>query len=154
MCGSAKKLRKKTIRRQHQECSEGTSSVAIELLIINCKICFINLFIFNCLTLNINLFNFNLFDVKFLFSENHIFRKSKRIADYRRASLVSDFKFTQENDGLLSSRHKQIFEVPHPVQEYIKMRIPAKGYQTNTVRTFWGYVECLRFEVPRFRPFW
>ena len=55
--------------------SEGTSSVAFEVLIINCQIYFINLFIFNCLTLNIKLFIFKLFDVKFLFSENHVFRK-------------------------------------------------------------------------------
>ena len=55
--------------------SEGTSSVAFEVLIINCQIYFINLFIFNCLTLNIKLFIFQLFDVKFLFSKNHLFRK-------------------------------------------------------------------------------
>ena len=89
--------------------SEGTSSVAFEVLIINCQIYFINSFIFNCLTLNIKLFIFKLFDVKFLFSENHVFRKQKRTAclwSYGRASLVSDFKLTRENDGLLSSRHK------------------------------------------------
>ena len=62
--------------------SEGTSSVAFEVPIINCKILFINSFIFNCLTLNIKLFIFKLFDVKFLFSENHVFRKQKRTAVY------------------------------------------------------------------------
>ena len=62
--------------------SEGTSSVAFEVLIINCQIYFINSFIFNCLTLNIKLFIFKLFDVKFLFSENHVFRKQKRTAVY------------------------------------------------------------------------
>ena len=62
--------------------SEGTSSVAFEILIINCQIYFINLFILNCLTLNIKLFIFKLFDVKFLFSENHVFRKQKRTAVY------------------------------------------------------------------------
>ena len=55
---------------------------------------------------------------------------------YGRASLVSDFKLTWENDDLLSSRHKIFFEVPHPVQEYTKMRIPDKRYRTNTVCTF------------------
>ena len=59
--------------------SEGT---AFEVLIINCQICFINLFIFNCLILNIKLFIFKLFDVKFLFSENHVFLKQKRTAVY------------------------------------------------------------------------
>ena len=60
--------------------SEGTSSGAFEVLIIICQIYFINLFIFNCLKLNIKLFIFKLFDVKFLFSENHVFRKQKRTA--------------------------------------------------------------------------
>ena len=67
-----------------QECSEDTSSVAFEVLIINFQIYFINLFIFNCLTLNIKLFIFKLFEVKFLFSENHVFRKQKRTAAYGR----------------------------------------------------------------------
>ena len=92
-----------------QGCSECSSSVAFEVLIINCQIYFINSFILNCLTLNIKLFIFKLFDVKFLFSENHVFRKQKRTAclwSYGRASLVSDFKLTRENDDLLSSRHK------------------------------------------------
>ena len=62
--------------------SEGISSVAFELLIINCQIYFINSFIFNCLTLNIKLFIFKFFDVKFLFSENHVFHKQKRMAIY------------------------------------------------------------------------
>ena len=118
--------------------SEGTSSAEFEVLIINCKIVFINLFIFSCLTLNINLFISNLFDAKCLFSKNHIFCKQKRMAVYGRESLASDFKLTWENDDLLSSRHKQIFEVPHPVQEYTKMRIPDKRYRTNMVCTFWG----------------
>ena len=65
-----------------QGCSECSSSVAFEVLIINCQIYFINSFIFNCLTLNIKLFIFKLFDVKFLFSENHVFRKQKRTAVY------------------------------------------------------------------------
>ena len=60
--------------------SEGTSSVAFEVLIINCQIYFLNSFMVNCLTLNIKLFIFKLFDVKFLFSENHVFRKQKRTA--------------------------------------------------------------------------
>ena len=50
--------------------SEGTSSLAFEVLIINCQIYFINLFIFNCLTLNIKLFIFKFLDVKFLFFPN------------------------------------------------------------------------------------
>ena len=116
--------------------SEGASSVAFEVQIINCQIYFIYLFIFNCLTLNINFFIFNLFDVKFLFSENNVFCKQKRMAVYGHTSLFSDLKLTRENDDQLSSRHIWIFEVPHPVQEYTKMQLPGKRYQTNTVRSF------------------
>ena len=43
----------------NQGCSESTSSVAFEVLIIKSEIDFINLFIFNCLTSNVNLFIFN-----------------------------------------------------------------------------------------------
>ena len=56
---------------------------------------------------------------------------------YGHASLVSDFKLTRENDDLLSLRHKYIFELLHPVQDYTKMLIPDKRYQTNIVCTFW-----------------
>ena len=65
-----------------QGSSEATSSAAFEVLIINCQIYFINSFIFNCLILNIKFFIFKLFDVKCLFSENHVFRKQKRTAVY------------------------------------------------------------------------
>ena len=74
---------KKTLWDHGQGLSEGTSSVAFEVLIINCEIYFINSFIFNCLILNIKLFVFKFFDVKSLtFSENHVFRKQKRTAVY------------------------------------------------------------------------
>ena len=79
-----------------------------------------------------------LFDIKFLFSARKIFCKKKRTAVYARTTLVSYFKLAQENEDLLSSRHSYIFEIPHSVNEYIKLRIPKKKYQTNTVRTFWG----------------
>ena len=62
--------------------SEGTSSVAFEVLIINCQIYYINSLIFNCLTLNIKLFIFKLSDVKFLFSENYVIRRQERTAVY------------------------------------------------------------------------
>ena len=58
--------------------NESTSSATFEILIIICQIHFVNLFIFNCLTLSIKLFIFKLFDIKFLFSENHVFRNQKR----------------------------------------------------------------------------
>ena len=84
--------------------SEGTSSEALEVLIVNCQIYFINLLIFDRLTLNIKLLIFKLFDVKFFFSENHVFRKQKRTTVHGPASTVSDFKLIRENDDLLSSR--------------------------------------------------
>ena len=72
----------KFVQQRINRRGKGTSSVAFEVLIINCKIYFINLFIFNCLTLNTKLLIFKLFDVKLLFSENHAFRKQKRTAVY------------------------------------------------------------------------
>ena len=57
--------------------SEGTSSVAFEVLIIKSEINFINLFIFNCLTSNVNFFNFNCLASNFCFPKN-IFFASRR----------------------------------------------------------------------------
>ena len=73
----------------HQGCSEGTSSVAFEALLINGQIDLINFLIFNCLTLNINLLIFNCLTSNFCFRKN-----------------ISDFKLTWENDDLLSSSYK------------------------------------------------
>ena len=137
--------------------SEGASSVAFEVLIIKSEIDFINLFIFNCLTSNINLFifncltsNINLFNfdclTSNLFSEEHIFRKQNRTVVYGRASLVSGFQLTRGNDDLLSSRHKQISAVPHPMHQHTKMRTSNKRYRTNTRLKF--------FEGPRALSFW
>ena len=72
------------------EHSEGTSSVAFEVLTINSEIDFINLFIFdclrsninlfifNCLTSNINLFNFNCLTSNVCFSENTSFANRRK----------------------------------------------------------------------------
>ena len=68
---------------------------------------------------------------------SNIFHKQKRMVVYGRTSLLLDFKLTRENDDLFSSRYKNFFEVPHPVQEYTKMQIPDKKYLTNTAGTFW-----------------
>ena len=115
-----------------------TSSVAFEVLIMNCETDFINLFIFNYLALNINLFIFNCLTSNFYFLKKNVFRKKERTAVYERAFVVLDFKLIRENDDLLSSRHKHIFEVPHCVHEYTKMQIPKERYLTNMARTFWG----------------
>ena len=65
--------------------SESTSSVAFEVLIINCHIEFINLLIFNCLTSNINLFIFNYLTSNFSFPKNISFasRKEQLFVDAR-----------------------------------------------------------------------
>ena len=51
-------------------------------------------------------YQYYLFDVKFLFSEKHIFRKQKRTAAYGREFLVLGIKVTRENEDVLSSTHK------------------------------------------------
>ena len=100
-----------------REGKEGTSSVAYEILIMNCKNDFINMFIFNYLASNINLFIFssltldiNLFIFNFLMSRfcipKNIFRKQKRTAVCGRSSIFAEFKLIPENDDLLPSRHK------------------------------------------------
>ena len=98
--------------------SEGTSSLAFEVLIVKSEIDFINLFIFNCLTSNINLFifncltsnislfNFNCLSSIFCFPKNIFFRKQKRTDVHGRASLFSGVQLNLENYDLLSSRHK------------------------------------------------
>ena len=55
-----------------QRRSEGTSSVAFEVVIMNRQIDFINLFIFNCLTLNINLLIFNCLTSKFCSQKTYL----------------------------------------------------------------------------------
>ena len=56
-----------------QGCREGTSSVAFQVLIMNCKKDFINLFIFNYLPSNKNLFILNCLTSNFCFPKNIYF---------------------------------------------------------------------------------
>ena len=84
-------------------------------------------------TSNINLFSFNCLTSIFCFPKN-IFFASRREPMFMDAR--SGFQLKQENDDLLSSRHKYIFEVPHPLHEHTKMQIPGKRYRTNTARIF------------------
>ena len=83
--------------------NEGTSSVAFEVLnqLPNIFNKFVHLQLFNIK----HKFVHKLVLRQILFSEKHILRKQKRTAVYGRASLVSDFKLTRENDDLLYSRH-------------------------------------------------
>ena len=105
---------------------------------MNCETDFINLFIFKYLVLNINLFIFNCLTSNFCFPKNMYFARRERLFMDARASVVSYFKLTRENDDLLSSRRKYIFEVPHSVHEYTKMQIPGKRYLSNTACTIRG----------------
>ena len=81
-----------------QGCSEGNSSVAFEVLVINCEIDFINLFIFNCLTSNINLFIFNC-----LTSDINLFNFN---------CLTSSFCFLKNIS--FASRRERLFMDPRP----------------------------------------
>ena len=116
--------------------SRGVARVAFEVLIIKSEIDFINLFIFNCLTSNINLFNFSSFSSNFCFPKN-IFFASRRERMFMDVPLFySGFQLNRENNDLLSSRHKQTFEVPHHVHKHTKLKIPVKRYRTNTAQFF------------------
>ena len=103
-----------------QGCSECSSSVAFEVLIINCQIYFINSFIFNCLTLNIKLFIFKLFDVKFLFSENHVFRKQKRTAVYGAMDVRPQFR-------ILNSLGKMMTCYLRDINKFLRYRTLCKS---------------------------
>ena len=89
-----KLLRKKTLSKEvlqrtrlssRQWRSEGISSVAFKVLIINCQIDFINLLIFNCLTLDMNLFIFNCLTSNFCFPKIISFasRRERLLMDAR-----------------------------------------------------------------------
>ena len=112
--------------------NEGTSSVAFEVLIINCQIDFINLFIFNCLTLNIKLFIFKLFDFKFLFSENHLFRKQKRTTIYGLTDVRPQFR-------ILNSPGKMMTPYLCEINKFLRYRtlcksILKRGFPTEGIK--------------------
>ena len=99
---------------------KGISSVAFEVLIINCLIYFINLFIFNCLTSNIKLFSFKLFNVKSLFSENHVLRKQKRTAVYGLMDASPQFR-------ILNSLGKVMTCYLRDINKFLRYRTQCKG---------------------------
>ena len=89
--------------------SEGTNNQLANIFYSSLiQLYFIHL-IHSSSTLNIKLFIFKLFDVKFLFAENNVFRKQKRAAVYGVMDARPLFRILNslgENDDLLSSRHK------------------------------------------------
>ena len=122
-----------------QQRSEGTSSVAFEVLIINCKIYFIYLFIFNCLTLNIKLFIFKLFDVKFLFSENHVFRKQKRTAVYGLMDARPQFRILNSPGKMMTCYLRDInkfLRYRTLCKSILKCGFPTKGIELTRFLLF------------------
>ena len=114
----------------YQRRRKGTSNVAFEVLITNCQIYFINLFIFNCLTLNIKLFIFQFFDVKFLFSKNHVFRKQKRTAVYGVMDACPQFRILNSPGKMMICYLRDINKfLRHRTlsKSILKCRFPTKG---------------------------
>ena len=114
--------------------SEGISSVAFEVLIINCQIYLMNLLIFNCFPSNM-IFSIHLFYVKFLFSENDIFPELKRAAVHVRAYLASNFKLTRENDDMMTCYLRDINKFLRYCTLY--KSILKCGYPTKSTRLTW-----------------
>ena len=124
---------------EDERLSKGTSSVAFQVLIINCQIYSINFFIFNSLKLNINLFIFNLSDVKFLFFGNHIFCIQMRTAVYKCPSLIS----------ILNSPGKMMGCYLQAINKFFKYHTLCKsilkcGFPTRDVKL----IGLVLFEVP------
>ena len=119
---------------------------------------FYKLFIFNCLTLNIKLLIFKLFDIKFLFSENHVFHKQKRMAVYGVMDACPQF-------WILNSPGKMIDDLLSSVikNKLLKYRTLCKSilkciFCTKGIELTW-FVLFEVLGVPQFwgtwcRPFW
>ena len=137
--------------------SEGTSSVAFEILIINCQIDFIKFVYLQLFNVQCKFLHLQLFDVKFLFSENYIFRKQERTAVYGRTSLVWNCKLVWKNDDLKNL--KNLKKLPGKIETQINFWGTApcarayqnadssRRYQTNLVQNFLGTwsVSALRY---------
>ena len=82
--------------------SNGTKSVAFQVLIINYQKEFQNLFIFNYLTSNIHFFIFNFLKSNFSFSKRSFFASKRE----RRGFWISNFNLIRKIDDLLSSWNK------------------------------------------------
>ena len=108
--------------------SESTSSVAFEMLIINCQMELINLFIFNWLTPNINVFTFNCLKSNFWFRKNISFARRKELLVMdARASLVLDRKLPRENDDIIFLIQRSILRYHTLCTSILKCGLPTKG---------------------------
>ena len=104
--------------------SEGTSTVAFEVLTIYCKTDFINLFIFNCLTSNINLLIFkcltsnkNLFSFNCLTS-NFCFPKNISFANRRKRLFMDARPYFR----ILNSSRKMMICYLRDTNKFLKYR--------------------------------
>ena len=144
---------------------EGTSSVAFEVLIMNCEIDFINLFIFNylassiilfilfnCLTLNINLSIFNCLTSNFCFPKNIYFAS-------RRERVFMD---VHPYFWILNSPGKMMICYLRDTNKFLRYRtlctsILKCGFPAKSIELIWLILfEVLRvsqLEAPRCRPF-
>ena len=113
-------MKSRTWWNNRQGCSEGTSSVAFE---ISVKYKFIQL---------------QLFDVKFLFSEEHIFHKQKRTDVYGRASLIAGFNSTRKMMACYLRDRNKIFRYRTLCRNILKCKFPTKGIELTRLEFFEG----------------
>ena len=100
---------------------------------------FINSFIFNCLSLNIKLFIFKLFDVKFLFSENHVFRKQKRTAVYGVMDARPQFRILNSLGKMMTCYLRDInkfLRYRTLCKSILKYGFPTKGIELTRFALF------------------
>ena len=91
-----------------------------------------NLFIFNCLTLNIKLFIFKFFDVKFLFSKNHVFPKQKRMAVYGVMDVQPYFRILNSPGKMMACYLRDInkfLRYSTLCRSILKCGFPTKGIE-------------------------
>ena len=119
-------------------CSEGTTSCSTRGT-NNQLVNRFNKFVYSIQLFNVKckFVHLQLFTVKFLFTENHIFRKQKRTAVYGHVSLVLDLKLARENDELLSSRHKnKSLRYRTLWTSILKCRFPTKSIKLTRFALF------------------
>ena len=128
--------KKEKHQKRNQGRSEGTSSVAFEVLIIKSEIDFINLFIFNCLMSNINLFKFNCLTSNFCFPKNIFFasRGERMFMNARPQSRV--FNSTGKMMTCYLRDTSKFFRYRTLCPNILKCKFPTKRYRTNTARIF------------------
>ena len=116
---------------------------------INCQICFINCSSSTVLTLNIKLFIFNLFDVKFLFSKNHVFRIQKRTAVYGLMDAHPQIRILNSPGKMMNCNPRDInrfLRYCTLCTSILKYGFPTKGIELHG-SYFLRYWKYLSFEI-------